>query len=183
MKILPKQIYIVISQTGTLLSRVLKLTTKAEYNHVSISLSHDLNTMYSFGRLNAYNPFIGGFVRESPYYGTFKRFRNTEVIVLSITISDEQYKALKSKLNTMFLNKEQYHYNYLGLFLAGAHICYHQKDHYYCSEFVKEILTGHSVHGAEKLNSIIKPIDFLELPNTTKIYCGKLTNYIATNKY
>ena len=37
-----KQLYIVISQTGTLLSRILKQITGAEYNHASISLSRDL---------------------------------------------------------------------------------------------------------------------------------------------
>ena len=47
-----KQIYIVISQTGTILSRILKLVTKAEYNHASISLVPDLNTMYSFVSAN-----------------------------------------------------------------------------------------------------------------------------------
>lgn len=31
-----KQLYIVISQTGTLLSRILKQITGAEYNHASI---------------------------------------------------------------------------------------------------------------------------------------------------
>lgn len=181
--ILPQQIYIVISQTGTILSRILKLITKAEYNHASISLSPDLNTMYSFGRVNPYNPFIGGFVRESPYYGTFKRFYNTKVIVLSAQISDEHYRALHRKLNMMFLNKEQYHYNYLGLFLAGIHIRYRHTDRYYCSEFVKEMLISYGVSDAEKLNPIIKPIHFLELPNVTEIYCGKLTNYSASNKH
>ena len=41
-----KQLYIVISQTGTLLSRILKQITGAEYNHASISLSRDLERMY-----------------------------------------------------------------------------------------------------------------------------------------
>ena len=69
-----RQLYIVISQTGTLLSRILKQITGAEYNHASISLSRDLERMYSFGRRHPYNPFWGGFVIESPRTGTFKRF-------------------------------------------------------------------------------------------------------------
>lgn len=64
-----KQLYIVISQTGTLLSRILKQITGAEYNHASISLSRDLERMYSFGRRHPYNPFWGGFVIESPRTG------------------------------------------------------------------------------------------------------------------
>ena len=74
-----KQLYIVISQTGTLLSRILKQITGAEYNHASISLSRDLERMYSFGRRHPYNPFWGGFVIESPRTGTFKRFSETKV--------------------------------------------------------------------------------------------------------
>ena len=52
-----KQIFIVISQTGTVLSRILKRITGAEYNHASLSLSPDLKKMYSFGRRHPYNPF------------------------------------------------------------------------------------------------------------------------------
>ena len=52
-----RQLYIVISQTGTLLSRILKQITGAEYNHASISLPRDLERMYSFGRRHPYNPF------------------------------------------------------------------------------------------------------------------------------
>jgi hypothetical protein len=70
-------IYIVISQTGTALSRILKFVTGAKYNHASISLVPDLSTMYSFGRLHPRNPFLGGFVVESPHSGTFKRFSGT----------------------------------------------------------------------------------------------------------
>ena len=33
-----KQIFIVITQTGTMLSRILKRITGAEYNHASLSL-------------------------------------------------------------------------------------------------------------------------------------------------
>ena len=70
-------IYIVVTQTGTVLSRILKIVTKAEYNHVSISLDPSLDQMYSFGRKNAYNPIWGGMVQECPKWGTFKRISGT----------------------------------------------------------------------------------------------------------
>ena len=52
-----RKVYIVLSQTGTVLSRILKLYTRSPYNHSSIALTEDLEVMYSFGRLNPYNPF------------------------------------------------------------------------------------------------------------------------------
>lgn len=91
-----KQLYIVLSQTGTVLSRILKFTTGAEYNHSSISLSEDLSKMYSFGRKNPYNPFWGGFVKESPHTGTFKRFQGTKVIIFAVEIDENLHRTIQT---------------------------------------------------------------------------------------
>lgn len=172
-----KHVYIVISQTGTLLSRLLKMVTKAEYNHASISLVPDLDTMYSFGRKNPYNPFRAGFVTESARFGTFKRFSKTRIVVLDIAVSEEQYEAISRRINIMVSQKQHYHYNYLGLWLAGLRICYRQKRRFYCSEFVKDLLEKHEVHGARQLNPIVQPIHFLKLPNARQVYVGQLADY------
>ena len=172
-----KTIYIVISQTGTALSRILKFVTGAKYNHASISLESDLSTMYSFGRTNPYNPFHGGFVTESPNYGTFKRFSGTKVEVLSIAVSEGQYINLGQMLEGMAKNKKRYHYNYLGLFLAGANIHYRQANSYYCSEFVKEMLVRNGIREARELNDIVEPMLFLTLPNANHVYSGKLKDF------
>jgi hypothetical protein len=170
------KIYVVISQTGTILSRFLKLVTRAPYNHVSLSLSRDLQTMYSFGRINPYNPFLGGFVRESPSFGTFKRFSNTTVMVLEISVSLEVYERIRRRLNEMLAEQKKYHYNYIGLGLAAFHIRWQQKYHYYCSEFVKDILSSCCVSGAESLHRIPQPIHFLNLSYTC-VYTGRLRDY------
>lgn len=172
-----KTVYIVISQTGTALSRILKFVTGAKYNHASISLEPDLSTMYSFGRTNPYNPFHGGFVTESPNYGTFKRFSGTKVEVLSVAVSEGQYSNLKQTLEGMVKNKKRYHYNYLGLFLAGANIRYKQANSYYCSEFVKEMLIRGGIREARELADIVEPMHFLTLPNANHVYSGKLKDF------
>lgn len=172
-----RNIYIVVSQTGTMLSRIIRLVTGAAYNHASISLVPDLGVMYSFGRLNPYNPFWGGFVTESPHWGTFKRFFQTEVAVLEVPVTQEQFEQLQSRIDAMLRQRQRYHYNYLGLVLAGVRIRYHQRDCYYCSEFVKEMLLCSRIPGAEDLDPIIHPIHFLSLPQARLVYRGKLTEY------
>ena len=172
-----KTVYIVISQTGTALSRILKFITGAKYNHASISLVPDLSKMYSFGRVNPYNPVHGGFVVESPHYGTFKRFSGTKVEVLSIAVSEGQYINLKQMLEGMAKNKKRYHYNYFGLFLAGANIYYKRKNFYYCSEFVKEMLVRNGIRSARALDDIIEPMQFLTLSDANHVYSGKLCDY------
>jgi len=170
------KIYVVVSQTGTILSRFLKLVTRAPYNHVSLALSRDLQTMYSFGRVNPYNPFLGGFVRESPSYGTFKRFSQTTVMVLELTVSVEVYERIRRRLDEMLAEQDKYHYNYIGLGLAAFHIRWQQKYRFYCSEFVKDILQSCRVSGSECLRGIPQPIHFLKLPYKC-IYTGKLSDY------
>ena len=49
-----KNVYVVVSQSGTMPSRVLRKITGAPYNHVSVSLRADLKQMYSFGRRYKY---------------------------------------------------------------------------------------------------------------------------------
>ena len=73
-----KKIYIVLTQTGTLLSRTVKLWTGKKYNHVSIALDEKLEQLYSFGRVYPNIAFIGGFVHEGINTGTFKKFYKTD---------------------------------------------------------------------------------------------------------
>ena len=171
------RIYIVVTQTGTMLSRVLKLVTRAEFNHVSVSLDPTLHTMYSFGRKNPYNPFIGGFVMESPFFGTFKRFSETDSVVICLTLTEEQKVRIARKLEEMYCNRSAYTYNTLGLLLAGIRIHYQKKNSYYCSEFVKSILEEFGLISDTAVGKIPKPIEFLRLHGGSVVYRGKLRLY------
>ena len=174
-----KKIYVVISQTGTILSRILKLITKAPYNHSSLALTDDLQTMYSFGRLNPYNPFWGGYVQESPAYGTFKRFKNTVCMVLEMEVSESAYKDMEQHLQYMLEHRKDYHYNYRGLFIAGLHIHRERERHFYCSEFVRRMLLRMNAPGIENVPDIVKPIHFLECMPHKVIYTGLLREYVS----
>ena len=174
-------IYIVISQTGTILSRILKFITRKDYNHASISLREDLHMMYSFGRINAYNPISGGFVRESTRFGSFKRFYNTSAVVLRAVVTQEEYAKIESLISHIADHPTDYKYNYAGLFLAGLHICFRKERCYYCSEFVREVLAQANVSGVERLKPIVHPTNFLNIPEFEAIYFGKLRDYCITD--
>ncbi len=177
-----KPVYIVVSQTGTILSRILKCITRKEYNHASISLSEDLNIMYSFGRKNPYNPFWAGFVKESADFGTFKRFSNTKIIVLKLLLTAKEYIDICQFINFMEKHPKSYGYNYLGLYLAAFKIPFTSKKRYYCSEFVKDVLVKYNVEGASELEKIVHPMSFLSMPNSETVYCGKLKDYKTKEK-
>lgn len=172
-----KKLYVVVSQTGSIVSKILKLLTGARYNHVSVALDETLTPMYSFARKYTYNPFWGAFVREYPGRGTLGRFKNTEVVVLELNCSSEQYDAVAARLEKMYREREKYRYNYRGLFSAYFSKKYHKKHHYYCSEFVRDLLERSGIIPENSFGDIAKPIDFLRLPQAACVYCGRLRKY------
>lgn len=170
-----KKIYIILTNSGTVLSRLIKLYTRKQYTHVSIALDKKLRKMYSFGRLNPYNPFIGGFVHESTNHGTFKRFRNTTTCIYSIDVDEEQYNIIKQAIKEFKKQRRRYKFNIIGLFAVALHLKFKTKDSFYCAEFVKEVLQRADI--ANKLPNIIKPEDFRSLENINIEYQGMLRDY------
>lgn len=175
------RIYIILTYTGTFLSKIIKKFTKAEFSHVSISLDEELNKMYSFGRLNPYNPFIGGFVHEGINIGTFKRFKKTKAAVYSLNITIEQYKKIEEMINEFEKNKDSYKFNIIGLFAVGFHKKINKECSFYCAEFVKYILDNANIELG--LPEIIKPEDFKYLESLKLIYKGKFRKYTTKHKY
>ena len=175
-----RSIYIVMSQTGTILSRAIKGVTGDEYNHVSISLNENLEPMYSFGRKYPDIPFVGSFVEESINSGTFKKFSGTTCKVVKVQVTNEQYKRLWCKINQIKFLKDKYKYNLLGLFLALFKIELHPETKFYCSEFVKHVLKSAGVD-VSMISAIAHPIEFGNLQNSEIIYKGLLCNYPSEN--
>ena len=170
-----KKIYIVLTYTGTFMSKIIKLFTRAKYCHVSISLDKKLNKMYSFGRLNPYNPFIGGFVHEGIDRGTFKRFKRTKAEIYEIKVTNIQYNKIKKLIKDFDNNKDEYKFNRLGMFLAGINYKYTKENSFYCSEFVKYLIEEAEIE--LELKDIMKPIDFIKIIDDDFLYKGKLRNY------
>ncbi len=170
-----RKIYFVLTYSGSILSKIVKTYTGTEFSHVSLSLDENLDEMYSFGRLNAYNPFIGGFVQESPKFGTFKRFYNTKSKIYSLEVSEEQYESIQSLIHTMLEEKKDYRFNTIGLFAVALHLKVRREKCFYCAEFVKYVLDSSNLELA--LPELIKPDDFENLEGCQVIYYGKLNQY------
>lgn len=170
-----KEIYIVLTYTGSVLSKVVKYYTKDKYSHVSIGLDADLKQLYSFGRLKPYNPYRAGFVHEEVNSGTFARFKNTIGAVYSFKVTDEEYFKISYAIEQMKENKNKYKFNIVGLFLVSINRKYKREDCFYCAEFVKYILEN--TLNKNLLPEIVKPMDFLELENMELIYEGLLNKY------
>lgn len=170
-----KKIYIVLTYTGSVLSRIIRLYTGKEYSHVSISLDENLESMYSFGRINAYNPFFAGFVQESPKFGTFKRFNKAITKIYSLEVSNKDYDIIKNIIDDFNSKKDVYRFNMLGLTAVMFNQRIKRKNHYYCAEFVKYVFDNTSLK--IDIPEIARPMDFDKIKGTEEVYKGYLSEY------
>lgn len=170
-----KRIYIVLTNTGTILSKIIKFYTKDEFTHVSISLDEDLQEMYSFGRLNPYNPFIGGFIHEYINRGTFKRFHKTISKIYMLEIEDKQYQNIKNIILEFSRNKYIFKFNTIGLFAIAFKKKIKKDNAFYCAEFVKYVLDESNI----KINlpELVRPESFKNVNECFEIYNGLLKDY------
>ena len=176
-----KNIYIVVSQTNSVVSRLLRHVTGDKYNHVSISFDENLSAMYSFGRIFAITPIFGGFVRESPAYGTMKKFIKTaDIVILKLAVEEDTYLKINQHIAKMYSERRKYHYNYIGLLLAKTGFYFHREKYFYCSEFVKDVLERFDVVGKDDFAQIVRPMELLNIPGGKIIYQGKLLTYAGT---
>jgi hypothetical protein len=169
-----KKIYFVLTDTGTLLNRTIKIYTKEPYNHASIAFDENLKELYSFGRLKYNNPFIAGFVKEDI---NNPLLRNANTSIYSFDVTEKQYNELLSNIETFKVNKNKYQYNLIGLlsFLLNRPI---KRDHkYFCSQFVSEILSKSNLNLIDKDPSLTKPSDFSKIDKVKHIFTGVLKDY------
>lgn len=170
-----KDIYIILTATGTLVSKCISFYTKEKYSHVSICIDSEINEFYSFGRKIIWFPLIGGFVVEHVDSGLFKLFVNTECAVFRLRINNSKYNQLKKIINEFVLNRKKYGYNLIGLL---AHILkkpLKRKNKFICTQFVASVLENCGIDLFDKEPLFVTPGDFYNAEGLELIYEGKLS--------
>ena len=77
----------------------------------------------------------------------------------------------------MLAHKYSYRYDTLGLLLAIFGKTYKRDKHYYCSDFVRDMLVELGVEEQDNFEDIVRPLDFLDLPDTQEVFRGKLREF------
>ncbi|GGA78604.1 hypothetical protein [Ornithinibacillus halotolerans] len=169
------KIYILLTDTGSFLTKLIKLYTNKPYNHASIALDSNLEEVYSFGRKNIHNPLNGGFVQEDV---NSKLLNHARCAIYSLTVTDNQLQTIKNYIEEISAEKDAYHYNFLGLFGFVFNRPLTRKNSYFCSEFVASVLEGSNVIQFENSVSLVAPHDLQELPDLRLEYEGSVNDYL-----
>ncbi|MBP3039877.1 hypothetical protein J9303_10300 [Bacillaceae bacterium Marseille-Q3522] len=169
-----KKVFILFTDTGTWLTKIIKLYTKHPFNHVSLAFDEYLHEVYSFGRKSQRNPFIGGFVKEDVRTGIF---RESSCAIYSCYLTDGQFEKMQKIIANFDMHKQEYKYNLLGLFAFIINKNIERDKAFFCSEFVATILNECGVLALEKPASLVTPQDIMKNGKLRKIFQGKLSLY------
>ncbi|MEH7252430.1 hypothetical protein V7111_09940 [Neobacillus niacini] len=173
-----KKVYLLLTNSGSFLTKLIKLYTKKPYNHASIAFDNELSEVYSFGRKTAGNPFIGGFVKEDVRTGLFT---HADCTIYSFTVTESQMQKLKHYLDKIEAQKNHYRYNFLGLLGVMFNTPIDRKKAYFCSQFVATLLKECNIIHFEKPPSLIAPYDLQTVSTFQFVYEGKLRDYHCEN--
>lgn len=110
-------------------SKVVYYVLGKGYGHASIGVDEEEEIYYSFN--------FKGFRREKP--------RKHEAIVsksicYKLSVSKEEYEKVVEMIEEFQSRRFEWKYNLVGLLLSRINIKRQKKDHYFCSEFVVEML-------------------------------------------
>ena len=169
-----KTIYILLTRSGTLLSNLVYAVTGANYTHASLAFDEDLSCLYSSTRKNGYTMFPAGPSREYLNRGVFRLRENVPCALYALEVTDEAYVRARRRAEHKMARGELYRFNTLGLILCALHIRWQRRRHYFCSQFVSEVLQKSGALELPKPSTLMHPSDYAELPELRCLYRGTL---------
>ena len=109
-----KTIYILLTRSGTLLSKLVYSVTGANYTHASLAFDEDLSCLYSSTRKNGYTMFPAGPSREYLDRGVFRLRPEAPCALYALEVSEEAYIRARRRANHMMAHGKLYRFNVLG---------------------------------------------------------------------
>ena len=98
-------------------------------------------------------------------------------MVLCFDVDVDSYDKMQSVIASFVENREDYHYNFIGLLGMMFNHRISRDGGYYCSEFVAEVVEQSEVYQWDKAPYQVRPFDFARLQGCEVIFEGKLSEY------
>lgn len=161
-----RKIFILLTRMLDNGSKAMRLVTRFSYTHASIGLEEDMNTFYSF--------ICKGFIVEKITRYLRPDREPFPCLLYEMEVSEEVYQNIKEMLNIFVENKKILRYSYLGIALGLMHISYKSRYHYFCSQFVADILKNSKAAYLKKDSELYMPKDFRNLQGVSVRFQGDL---------
>lgn len=176
-----KTLYLVLTRSTTVVSRLIHFATDADYTHIALAFDKELNCLYSSGRKNGKTMFPAGPCRESFETALYTTGGRVPCRVYELPVSDVVYDLAKQEVEDILKNADEYHYNIIGLLLCRMQISLNREHHFFCSQFVSEVLERSNALNLPKAASLMLPTDYMKLPQLKCCFEGYIDELPAQN--
>lgn len=168
-----RKIYILLTRFFDNGAKTISLLTRFFYTHASIGLEEDKNTFYSFSKKGFIEEKITKFVKPDREPYPCKLFE--------MYVYESTYEEIKKMINGFVTAKGLYHYAKIGVVFGIFQIPFFQKNHYFCSQFVAEVLEKTDAAELKKKSCLYLPRDIEKLPHKKEIFRGNMSSFL--NKF
>ena len=165
-----RTVYILLTRSGTWFSRLIRLATQDDYTHASIGLAGPDGPFYSFARKHPHFALPAGLVEEQ----VSKMRRAVPCCLYALTVSDQTYFRLQRRLAEMYRQRETYHYSIIGALACYFHLPLQRRYHYFCSQFVADLLEDCQAAELPKPPTLVRPGDLCAIRGLTPVHRGLL---------
>ena len=153
-----KYVYVLLTDTKTLFSKVAKHITGDPYNHVSLMLDYDFDNMYTFNIKNGLNR-SGGFMREDRL-----DLKGSRYSLYRVAVDTDTHARIKTRVADYLRDVRTTTYNHLGIInaIAGRGVFKDSDKSMICSQFVASLLdeVGVSLF-KDRAFSTLRPYEFV----------------------
>ena len=166
-----RKLYILLTRFPGKAAIAIHAMTGCYYTHASIGLEEDMNTFYSVVGKGMIVEKITRYVRpdRDPF----------PCQLYELEVSAKTYQLVKKQLEVCVENKNSIQYSKLGVVLCLLRIPFRRKYHYFCSQFVAEILKNAQAAQLKKDATLYHPGDFRHMPGMRLHFQGNLQGFMG----
>ena len=161
-----KKIYILLTRLPNTAAPIIEAMTGSYYTHTSIGLEEDMNTFYSFG--------FKGFVAEKITQRVRPDKTPFPCQLYELEVPSGVYASIKDIIARFQARSEELHYSHFGVVMCLLRIPFRRKNHYFCSQFVAEVLTRCRCLRLKKHSTVCFPKDFSRNKDLKMVFRGDL---------
>lgn len=169
-----KTIYVLLMKSTTSLSRIVGLLTSDKYTHVSLAFDESLYPLYTSTRKNGEDIFPAGPCKEYLDRGILARHPFTPCALYELEVNEETYSKAKTEAERFAKDTDKYGFNVIGLIFCLIGQPLKRKSKYFCSQLVSEILSNSGALKLPREACLMKPSDYMNLPELACVFEGTL---------
>jgi len=145
------KVTILLSRYGDPFSKFIKLMSRSNFTHASISLDPEEEVFYSFN--------LKGFIEER-WKNKKSKYLLPDRRYIRFYVTEEQYKRLHESVEKFKSRRQEFSYTPFGTIMCLFKIPIRFKKRYFCSRFVAEVLQSSGIYKLRRKATLYLPVHF-----------------------